>query len=667
MATHLRLIRSTGSLARIQSHLPNTSLYTLRSHISYGRLVSYGPIGSTLINRGFSGTFAKRSNHPTDDSKGLKDTPGKNDAAQKTTEEEALNKASEEAERKRIEAQDAALKEILDSAAAEKRQIEQEMARVAEEKARQAAKRAAEEEARQAAKKAAEEEARRAAKESAEKQAKLQRSKSTNISNAESEATSASNSPGKVTKASNLKTGTTTASDVSKNNSQLLGSEASSTLNASQSSAAGATQSKNDSKEKASQAAPDESSAEPFTSKLLPYKRSIGASTEYIRSAIPDSIRQLTESVKRKDYRETISQLAEHLNSITGYNAINELKHKVIAHGDCLDEARIKLVQAKQAYEDAISTRSDTQKAINDLLQRKHLWSPNDVIRFTDLYRSEHANEQSEQKTKAAYKLAESDVESKSRMLTRVIMERYHEEQVWSDKIRAASTYGTWGLVGVNVMAFLIVQAFVEPRRRRKQVERYEELVQDLTERGILPERTSDLAVSGANATTPGTANGSVSTSSDAPIAVGGELLGGEDVLLKLMMSTEERLDRMETLLLQQSSGGTGKNFSKEVSIDVYGSPDGEYVLTEDGSIAFLQNDIVETTDMGESWGEGLSQGIRFEIRSDLTSNTTKDRLSLILRDGDAEVPATRRDFLVSSLGGALIGGLIAVAVMMNR
>ncbi|KAF9358660.1 sensitivity to high expression protein she9 [Mortierella sp. AD094] len=657
MATHLRLIRSAGSLARNQSHLPNPSLYTLHSHISNGHFAASGPIGSTLINRGFSGTVIKRSDRPTDDSKGLKDTPGNNDTVQNATENEALNKASQEAERKRIEAQDAVLKEILDSAAAEKRQIEQEMAKVAEEKARLAAK------------KAAEEEARLAAKEAAEKQAleKLQRSKSTTIANAASETTSASNLPGEVTKASNLKAGTTTASDVSKNNSQLLGSEASSTLNTSQSSVTSTAQSKNGPKEKSSQAALDEDSTDPFTSKLLPYKKSIGASTEYIRSAIPDSLRQLTESVKRKDYRETITQLAEHLNSITGYNAINDLKYKVIAHGDRLDEARIKLVQAKQAYEDAINTRSDTQKAINDLLQRKHLWSPNDVIRFTDLYRSEHANEQAEQKTKAAYKLAESDVESKSRMLTRVIMERYHEEQVWSDKIRAASTYGTWGLVGVNVMAFLIVQAFVEPRRRRKQVERYEELVQDLTVRGILPEKTSGLAISGANATTPGTANDSVSTSSDAPVAVGGELLGGEDVLLKLMTSTEERLDRMETLLLQQSSGEPGKKLSKEVSVDVYSSPDGEYVLTEDGSIAFLPNEIVETTQMGESWGEGLSQGVRFEIRSDLTGDATKGRLSLILGDGDVEVPATRRDFLVSSLGGALIGGLIAVAVMMNR
>ncbi|KAF9203142.1 sensitivity to high expression protein she9 [Haplosporangium sp. Z 27] len=622
MATHLRLIRPAGSLVKNQLQLSSSFLNTPHSLISNGRLPTSGPNG--LINRGFSGTVTRYNDKPANGSKG---------EAVQATEEETLKKAAEEAERKRVEAQDAVLKEILDSAAAEKKLLEEELAKAAEEKARVLAK------------KAAEEEARKAAKEAAEKQEleRLQRQKSTNTIIE----TKPSSTP------SSTKVEATPTSNASKNSGQLLGSEASSTVNTPQSSTKNTTQPQNNIQGKAAESKLETEGLEPFTAKLLPYKKSIGASTEYLRSAIPDSLRQLSDSVKRKDYRSTIAQLAEHLNSITGYNTINELKHKVIAHGDRLDEARIKLVQAKQSYEDAISTRSDTQKAINDLLQRKHLWSPNDVIRFTDLYRSEHANEQAEQKTKAAYKLAEADVESKSRLLTRVIMERYHEEQVWSDKIRAASTYGTWGLVGVNVMAFLLVQAFVEPRRRRKQVERYEELVQDLTERGFLPEKTL-----GDN-----TGDSSVSTSNDTPVAVGGDLLGGEDVLLKLMKSTEERLERMETLLVQQTSGEQGKNQLDLVDV----SENGEYVLTDDGSVVFLPNEAVEITEMGESWGEGLSRDTKFQIRSELTGDGSKGRLSLILRDGDVEVPAKRRDLIVSSLGGALIGGLIAVAVMMNR
>lgn len=334
-----------------------------------------------------------------------------------------------------------------------------------------------------------------------------------------------------------------------------------------------------------------------------------------------------------------------------------------------MDEARIKLVQAKQAYEDAIGTRSDTQKAINDLLQRKHLWSPNDVIRFTDLYRSEHANEQAEQKTKAEYKQAESNVEEKSRRLTRVIMERYHEEQVWSDKIRAASTYGTWGLVTVNVMAFLIVQAFVEPRRRRKQVERYEELVQDLTERGILPDTAETIgssatiaksirAAGGVALAVPATDSQSSSPASGeepSPVAVGGALLGGEDVLLKMMQSaerTEERLDRMETLLMKSiptEQAETNKVDAEEEE------EAGDFVVTEDGSVIFVPS--ADSVDLGDAWREEMSK----------RAPGHGSRLSRMLRDGDEEVPMKRQDFLLTGLGGALLGGLVTVAIMLNR
>lgn len=344
--------------------------------------------------------------------------------------------------------------------------------------------------------------------------------------------------------------------------------------------------------------------------------------------------------------------------------------------GSQLDEARIQLAQAKQAYEDAIGTRSDTQKAINDLLQRKHLWSPNDVIRFTDLYRSEHANEQSELKSKQEYKQAEANVEEKSRRLTTIIMERYHEEQVWSDKIRAASTYGTWGLIGMNIMAFLIVQGFVEPRRRRKQVERYEELVQDLTERGVLPEKTATLPSGGA--TPAAIAQNNASTDPEgskdvAPVAVGGALLGGEDVLLKVIQSAErqeERLDRMEHLLRQQIPGALVATESVEKFVNAEQEADeaGEFIIAEDGTILFVTNEKdAGLVDMGESWGEELTRGSVSEGKSTSIVIHPGSRFSRVLKNGDVEVVATRRDFLLSGLGGAIIGGLVTLAVMMNR
>lgn len=314
------------------------------------------------------------------------------------------------------------------------------------------------------------------------------------------------------------------------------------------------------------------------------------------------------------------------------------------------------------------------------------------MIRFTDLYRSEHANEQAELKTKNEYKQAEADVEEKSRKLTRVIMERYHEEQVWSDKIRAASTYGTWGLVGVNVMAFLIVQAFVEPRRRRKQVERYEELVDDLTERGILPDKSATISASSSQGVTglavaketteAASAASPLATSIDkgssvGTVAVGGALFGGEDVLLKMIESAErqeERLGRMEALLMRSP---LQEDLNRNTNPTTMAPSAPSYVVAEDGTILFIPKGEEE-----ESFGtEGFvldgdervvfgalgSGAVSSGMIKDKDSFRTDNRIKRMLTDGGQEVLATRKDFLISGLGGAIIGGLVTVAVMMYR
>jgi uncharacterized protein (UPF0333 family) len=44
------------------------------------------------------------------------------------------------------------------------------------------------------------------------------------------------------------------------------------------------------------------------------------------------------------------------------------------------------------------------------------------------------------------------------------LRKRYHEEQVWTDKWRILSTYGTWGLIGLNSIVFLVSQYMFRQR-----------------------------------------------------------------------------------------------------------------------------------------------------------------------------------------------------------
>ena len=71
--------------------------------------------------------------------------------------------------------------------------------------------------------------------------------------------------------------------------------------------------------------------------------------------------------------------------------------------------------------------------------------------------------------------------------LSASILARYHEEQIWSDKIRRMSTWGTWGLMGVNILLFLVFQIGVEPWRRRRLVKGFEEKVMEALDKEGVP------------------------------------------------------------------------------------------------------------------------------------------------------------------------------------
>ena len=144
---------------------------------------------------------------------------------------------------------------------------------------------------------------------------------------------------------------------------------------------------------------------------------------------------------------------------------------------------RTALQAAREAYSTAINQRSGSQRKVNELLQRKHNWSPQDLEQFTALYRSDHANEQAESVAQENLVKTERKSEEAAAKLSASILARYHEEQIWSDKIRRMSTWGTWGLMGVNVLLFLVFQIGVEPWRRKRLVKGFEDKVMEALER----------------------------------------------------------------------------------------------------------------------------------------------------------------------------------------
>lgn len=173
--------------------------------------------------------------------------------------------------------------------------------------------------------------------------------------------------------------------------------------------------------------------------------------------------------------QEHVGVVSKVLNDVTGYSDILQLRHDIARHEVALKEARRALREAKEAYTQAIAQRLALQREVNELLQRKHAWTPDDLTRFTELYRNDHSNEQLEQQASVALEAAEQRAEEVQTSLTQSILTRYHEEQVWSDKIRRLLTWGTVGIMAVNLVLFVVVQLLLEPWKRRRLVRQFEQ------------------------------------------------------------------------------------------------------------------------------------------------------------------------------------------------
>ena len=63
----------------------------------------------------------------------------------------------------------------------------------------------------------------------------------------------------------------------------------------------------------------------------------------------------------------------------------------------------------------------------------------------------------------------------------RTILARYHEEQVWSDKIRSASTYGSLAALGLNMVIFILAIIVVEPWKRRRLAQTFEKKIEEMS------------------------------------------------------------------------------------------------------------------------------------------------------------------------------------------
>ncbi|KAK0620456.1 Mdm33 family-domain-containing protein, partial [Immersiella caudata] len=170
------------------------------------------------------------------------------------------------------------------------------------------------------------------------------------------------------------------------------------------------------------------------------------------------------------DLQTRMLHATQTINDLTGYSAIEAIKRRNTELEAAHAAAQERLRTARHTYKALTSHRASTQREVTTLLARKDTWSPPDLERFTTLYRADHELEAQVANASAELTEAEADESRVGAELNAGILKRYHEEQIWSDGIRRQSTWGTWGLMGVNVLLFLVLQFVAEPWRRARLV-----------------------------------------------------------------------------------------------------------------------------------------------------------------------------------------------------
>ncbi|MBW0545006.1 hypothetical protein O181_084721 [Austropuccinia psidii MF-1] len=183
------------------------------------------------------------------------------------------------------------------------------------------------------------------------------------------------------------------------------------------------------------------------------------------------------------------------ISQLTGYREIDRLKDLVTQKESDLKKSRMISQQMKHNFNQAAQRRAESVREVNDLLSRKANWSDQDLARFTTLVRTDHSNEQAESEAKKSLEEAESRVDIEFTAMMQAILSRYHEEQIWSDKIRSLSTTFSLSITLINVLVFLAAIVLVEPYKRAKVVAAVEErmIARDLGNAEILEQAFSDV------------------------------------------------------------------------------------------------------------------------------------------------------------------------------
>lgn len=202
-------------------------------------------------------------------------------------------------------------------------------------------------------------------------------------------------------------------------------------------------------------------------------------------------------------YRHLIERALERL---TGYAELEGLKNRVLVKESQFLATKAQLAGQKQQLEGMIEQRFETQRGLNEMLQqRRHSsWSEQTLAEYTRLVQKEYQVEAGLKQSQQALKHLEAVTEAAFDEFMQALRNRYHQEQLWSERTKALSTYSALFICAAQLVVFLLVQGVFEPRKTRRLVQ-------------LLSSSSSSTATSPTQSTTSST-NGTWSREKDAEL-----------------------------------------------------------------------------------------------------------------------------------------------------
>lgn len=171
----------------------------------------------------------------------------------------------------------------------------------------------------------------------------------------------------------------------------------------------------------------------------------------------------------------------------SGTHEILQLKQNVNTSSLDFDTKQQQVTLARSTVDKALQSFESSQLKHTRLLQTRDRWTSLEAMEFAKILEEEvQVRLELEVARKELSLLEQNQLDTMHRYMSD-LRKRYQEEQLWQDKWRVYSTYGTWGLIVLNSGVFMISQYMVRMRENRRMKEIQDSIRQSLaTNEGTL-------------------------------------------------------------------------------------------------------------------------------------------------------------------------------------